>query len=133
MQPFMEVPAGVRNVPLWEENCRKIHARAQDLIAGKSTLIDVALELQKLALWTHAQDDADLSIFTNVCEELVGLPIGTERQYWAKHALEREDVKIGAIVQRWSPQAKAAAHRLVEKYRWALAARQRRRRSGHVV
>lgn len=129
----MQVPAGITNVPRWEEHCRKIHARARDLADGKIGVVEAAEALQILAIWTKAQDDPDLSVFRHIWGELLGLPIGREREFWTKHALEREDVKIRAVEQRWRPIALASAHRLIDKYRWALAARQRRRRSGNVV
>ena len=133
MDAFAEVPRGITNVARWEEQCRKIHARAKDFIDGKITLLQAAPELQRLALATLADKDPDLGIFMKICRELVGLPIGKERQYWGKHALEREDAKIDTVEKRWTPHARASAHRLVDRYRWALAARQRRRMSGHVV
>jgi hypothetical protein len=133
MATFFQVPAGITHVPRWEEHCRKIQARARDLIDGKISVIEAAQILQTLATWTKGQQDPDLSVFIRICAEVVGLPIGREREFWAAHALEREDPKIRAVEERWMPAALASAHRLVEKYRWALAARQRRRRTGNVV
>jgi hypothetical protein len=133
MDAFFQMPAGITNAPRSEEHCRKIHARAKDLLDGKISVIEAAQALQSLALLTKAQQDPDLSVFIRLCGDLIGLPIGRERSLWAKHALEREDVKIRAIEQRWKPVALASAHRLVERYRWSLAARQNRRRSGNVV
>jgi len=127
------IPDGIANVPHWEEQCRRIHARATDLIEGKLGLIQAALELRRLALQTRAKDDADLAVFEKICAEVLGLPVGRERQYWAKHALEREDAKIRAVEERWRLAALASAERLIERYGWALAARQRRRMSGHFV
>ncbi len=133
MDALFQVPAGITNVPRWEEHCRKIHARACDLVDGKIGVIEAAQALQTLAIWTKAQQDPDFSPFIRLYGELIGLPIGREREFWSKHALEREDVKVRAIEERWRPAALASAYKLVEKYRWAIAARQRRRRTGNVV
>ena len=133
METFLQVPARIRDVSRWEEHCRKIHPRALDLIAGKLTLMQAAEAIHKLAQWTLATDDPDLAVFGKMLCDSVGLPIGTERQYWSEAALEREAPRIQSWEERWRPSALAAAHRLVEKYRWALAARQRRRATGHAV
>lgn len=87
--------------------------------------------IQTLAFWVRAEADTDLSVFRTISEETIGLPIGLERQYWSEEALRREDLKIQALEERWKPAALAAAYRLVERYSWTLAARQRRRKSSH--
>jgi hypothetical protein len=120
MDTFFKVPAGITNVPRWEEDCRQIHARARDLIDGKISVIEAAHALRTLAVWTKAEQDSDFRPFISLCSDLIGLPVGRERQYWAKHALEREDPKIDAVERRWRPAALAAAHKLIEKYRWPL-------------
>jgi hypothetical protein len=133
MDKFQQVPPGITNVPRWEEHCRKIHARAKDLIDGKVGVIQAAEALHRLAIWTRAEADPDFSVYRKICGEIVGLPVGRERQHWSKEGLEREDPKIKALEERWRPAALASAHRLVDRYRWALAARQCRRSIGHAV
>jgi hypothetical protein len=133
METSLQVPARIRDVSRWEEHCRKIHARARDLVDGKLTLMQAAEAIHKLAIWTLATDDPDLAVFGKMLRDSVGLPIGSERQYWSKAALEREAPRIQAWEDRWKALALATAHRLIEKYRWALAARRRRRRTGHAV
>jgi hypothetical protein len=76
-------PAKIRNIPHWEEECRQIHARARDLIEGKITAIQAADALHSLAIRTHALEDQDMHVFTQLWSELVGLPVGGERQYWS--------------------------------------------------
>jgi hypothetical protein len=133
MDSFVQVPVGITNVPRWEEHCRKIHARAADLIEGKAGVIQTALALQSLMLAARIEKDKDLLVFQKICGDALSLPVGSERQYWAKHALVREDVKIKAVELRWGEKAITAAARIAERYRWALVARQRRRQSGSVV
>jgi hypothetical protein len=132
MDEFLQVPAGITNVPLWEEDCRKIHARAKELIEGKVGVLQSAEALWHLAIRTHAYTDQHFLVYRQICSEIVGLPVGVERQFWAQKSLEREDVKIRALEEYWQPAAIASAHKLVVRYRWALAARQRRRSAGHV-
>jgi hypothetical protein len=127
----MERPATIRNAPKWIKDCTKIRARAAELIDGKISLMDASLALQKLAIWTHGQSDPDLSVFHRVLDELLGLPIGSERSYWAPHALARDDLKIKAIVDSWQQPALAAARRLVDRYSWSLEARAALRSAGH--
>jgi hypothetical protein len=133
MDKFLQVPTRIHNVPRWEEHCRKIHARARDLIEGKISLMQAAVEINKLANWTLAGDDPDLAIFGKALFASIGLPTGPEREYWSEAALERVAPQIEAWEARWRPLALEAAPRVVEKYRWALAARQRRRGVGHAV
>jgi hypothetical protein len=75
----VQCPETIKNEPKWIKDCTKIRARALDFIEGKFSLIDAAVALQKLAIWTHAQTDADLALFIRVNDDLLGLPIGVER------------------------------------------------------
>jgi hypothetical protein len=63
--------------------------------------------------------------------DLLGLPIGSERSYWAPHALARDDLKIKAVVDKWQQPALDAARRLVDRYAWSLEARAALRSAGH--
>jgi hypothetical protein len=127
----MQIPATIRNEPKWIKDCTKIRARALELLEGKISLIDAALALRKLAVWTHAQSDPDLSVFNRILGDLLGLPIGSERSYWAPHALARDDLKIKAVVDKWQQPALDAARKLVDRYSWSLEARAALRAAGH--
>src|SRR5690348_7678789 len=127
----MQRPDSVKNEPKWIIDCSRIRARAFELIEAKISLIDAALALQKLAVWTQAQADPDLSVFDSIIEDLAGLPIGSERSYWAPHALAREDSKIKDVVDKWQQPAIDAARRLVDRYEWTLDARAALRSAGH--
>jgi hypothetical protein len=127
----MQRPATIRNEPKWIKDCTKIRARALELLDGKISLIDAAVALQKLAVWTHAQSDPDLAVFNRILCDPLGLPIGAERSYWAPHALARDDLKIKAVVDKWQQPALDAARRLVDRYSWSLEARAAFRASGH--
>ena len=127
----MQRPETIRNEPKWIKECAKIRARALELVDGKISLIDATLALRKLAVWTHAQSDPDLSLFDRIFDDLLGLPIGSERSYWSAHALAREDLKIKAVVDKWQQPAIDAARRLVDRYAWSLEARARLRAAGH--
>ena len=120
----MQVPAGIRNTAAWQEACRKIHARALDLLEGKLGIIETAYALQPLATWARATQ-ADFAVFRSICAQTLELPVGRERAYWSSSALTRADLKLRAIENRWRQSALASARRLAEKYRWALAARHR--------
>ena len=127
----MDRPETINNEPKWIKDCTKIHARALEFIEGKISLIDAAIALQKLAIWTHAQGDAELSLFNRVNDDLLGSAIGAERSYWAVHALAQEDLKIRAVVDKWQKPAFDAARRLVDRYAWSLEARAALRAAGH--
>ena len=121
----------IRNEPKWIKDCTKIRARALELVDGKISLIDAAFALEKLAIWTHATSDPDLTVFKTLLNELIGLPIGSERSYWAAHALAREDLKINPIIEKWRKRGLDAARRLVDRYAWSLEARAELRAAGH--
>jgi hypothetical protein len=125
------VEYAIKNEPKWIKDCTKIRARASELVDGKISLIEAALALEKLAIWTHAQSDPDLSLFKRIIDDLSGLPIGSERSHWAAHALAREDVKIKAVVDKWQHRGLNAASRLVNRYAWSLEARAGLRSAGH--
>jgi hypothetical protein len=127
----MQRPETLRNEAKWIRDCTKIRARALELLEEKISLIDAALAFHKLAIWTHAQSDPDLSLFSRVNDDLLGLPIGPERAHWATYALDREDLKIKAVVDKWRQPALDAAGRLVERYAWSLEARAALRSAGH--
>lgn len=127
----MQRPESLRNEAKWIRDCTKIRARALELIEGKLSLIDAALALQTLAIWTHAQSDPDLSLFNRLLGDLLGMPIGSERAHWAAHALVREDLKIQLTVDKWQQPALDAAARLVDRYGWSLKARAALRAAGH--
>jgi len=127
----MQRPETIRNESKWIKDCTRIRARALELVDGKINLIDAAFALQKVAIWTQAQSDPDLSLFSRITDDLLGLPIGSERAYWAAHALAREDLKIKGVVDKWRQPALEAARRLVDRYAWSLEARAALRSAGH--
>jgi hypothetical protein len=127
----MQRPQSLRNESKWISDCTKIRARALEFIDEKISLIDAALALQKLAVWTHAESDPDLSVFSSILDDLLGLPIGSERSYWAAPALADEDLKIKAVADKWQQPALDAARRLVDRYAWSLEARAALRSAGH--
>jgi hypothetical protein len=127
----MERPQKIRNEAKWIKDCTKIRARALELVEGRISLIDAAVALQTLAFATHAQSDPDLALFMRVNENLMGLPVGAERSYWAADALVREDKKIKIVVDKWQQPAIDAASRLVDRYAWSLGARAELRSAAH--
>jgi hypothetical protein len=129
----MDRPESIKNQPKWIKDCAKIRARALDFLEGRQSLPETAKNLQVLAIWTHAKSDSDLEIFQRIYADLSGLPVGSEREFWAPHALAREDVKIQAVEERWRARALAAAARLVTRYAWSLDARAKLRQKGNQV
>jgi len=123
----VQPPANVTNVPAWEEDCRRIHARAVDLLEGRAGVIETARTMSKLRTWTCLNDDPDLLTFVGIDSETDTLLVGEVRKYWAPHALAREDVEIDRAEQLYAASAKQAATALVERFSWALDARRRRR------
>jgi hypothetical protein len=127
----MERPPTIRNEAKWIKDCTKIRARAMELVEGSISLIDAAVALQTLILATRAQLDPDLAVFLRINQNLMGLPVGAERSYWAADALAREDKKIQVVVNQWQQPALDAARRLVGRYAWSLEARAKLRSAGH--
>ena len=116
----MKIPPGVRNEELWRKHCRKIHARALDLLEGRLGVIETARVMLPLAYWTKVQNEPEFLLFRAIASETDDLPVGNVRVYWAEDALEREDVRIEAAEKLWREQAVSAAKTLVERYQWAV-------------
>jgi hypothetical protein len=119
----MKPPKGVTDEAKWIRHCCQIHARAKELREGKINLIEASVALGPLASWTRAESERDFEVFRQLRDELIGLPIGRERKWWAAHALAREDEKIQSIEDKWRSKAMKAAGNLEAKYAWSLAAR----------
>jgi hypothetical protein len=123
-------PSKTQNLEQWENHCRKIHARAADFLADRMGLIEVARSLSKLATWTELRDDPDLEIFLAIDSETALLPVGDVRKLWSSRGLEREDVEIDRAEKLYGSTAREAATRLVERFAWAVEARNTRRNRG---
>ena len=119
----MKPPKGITDESKWIRHCSQIHARAKDLREGKISLIQASVALGPLASWTRAESERDFEVFRQLRDELIGLPIGRERKWWAARALAREDIKIHAIEEKWRNKAMKAAGNLEAKYAWSLEAR----------
>jgi E3 ubiquitin-protein ligase DOA10 len=126
----MDAPKTIRNLEEWENHCRKIHARAEDFLAGRLGVIETARLLSQLAFWAHLRNDADLQTFVAIDSETGTLPVGEVRKYWAPDALEREDVNINQAEKLNQVAAAEAATRLVQRFAWAVEARNERRERG---
>ncbi|HTY61768.1 MAG TPA: hypothetical protein VMG30_05875 [Acidobacteriota bacterium] len=124
----MKPPSDILNIDFWENNCRKIHARAMDLIDGRSGVIETARALDLLASWTRLQSDEDLKIFISIARETDFLPVGEVRKYWAPDSLEREDAKINKAEEQNRDILISAAMRLAIRFAWAIDARNIRRK-----
>jgi hypothetical protein len=126
----MQPPPGIRNVVHWEEDCRKLRARALDLLQGKLGVIQAARKISSLASRAQLRDE-DLLTFVAIASETDKLPIGDVRDLWATHALAKQDVDIARAEAMYKSAAHEAAHRLVERFEWTLEARAKRRDAGH--
>lgn len=119
----MKIPPGVRNEELWRKHCRKIRARALDLLEGRLGVIETARVMLPLAYWTKVQNEPEFLLFCAIASETDDLPVGDVRAHWAADALEREDVRIEAAEKLWREQALSAAEKLIERYQWTIARR----------
>jgi hypothetical protein len=116
----MKIPPGIRNEELWRKHCRKIRARALDLLEGRLGVIETARVMLPLAYWTKVQNEPEFLLFRAIASETDDLPVGNVRAYWATDALQREDVRIAAAEKLWREQALSAAEKLVDRYQWAV-------------
>jgi hypothetical protein len=112
----MTPPTWVTNEQSWRKDCRRVVARAGDLLAGRLGVIAAAQQLAKLRFWLRADDDPDFSVFTAINSESDHLPTGAERQHWATDALKDKDVEIRAIEEFYREDALEAARKLQAKY-----------------
>lgn len=102
-----------------QTHCRKIRARALDLLGGRLGVIETARAMLALANWTKVENEPEFLLFRAIASETDDLPVGNVRAHWAADALEREDIRIEAAEKRWREQALSAAEKLVERYQWA--------------
>lgn len=118
MNEEMQIPAGITNEALWLKNCRKIRARALDLLKGRLGVIETARAMLPLAYWTKVEGEPEFLLFRAIASETDDLPVGDVREHWATDALEREDLRIEAAEEFWREKALSAAEGLVERYQW---------------
>jgi hypothetical protein len=118
MDQEMQIPAGITNEALWRKNCRKIRARALDLLEGRLGVIETARAMLPLSYWTKVEGEPEFLLFRAVASDTDDLPLGDVRSHWATDALEREDLRIEAAEEFWREKALSAAARLVERYEW---------------
>lgn len=120
MNQEVQIPLGITNEALWRKRCRKIRARASDLLEGRLGVIETARAMRPLAYCTKVENEPEFQLFQAINSETHDLPIGEVRKYWSREALEREDVRIQMAENVWRERARSAAARLVERYRWAI-------------
>lgn len=101
MEPTFLMPMGITNEARWRKHCRKIHARAKDLLSGRLGVIETARAMSPLASWTRAENEPEFRLFRAITSETNHLPVGEVRAHWAPYALAREDIHIQAAEDRW--------------------------------
>jgi hypothetical protein len=124
----LKPPDHVQNIAQWQRFCRKIRARAVDLLEGRLGVIEAARELSRLAHWTDLRSDDDLTTFMVIDSETDTLPVGNVRQYWSAEALQHKEPEILHAEELHREVALESAERLVKRFAWALDARNERRR-----
>ena len=112
----MEQPDWVTDKASWRKHCRRVVARASDLIDGKAGIIVCAREIVKLEFWLRAEEDSNFIMFRKISDAGEGLPSDSERQRWPGEERDIEDKKIADFDGEWKDDAMAAALSLKEKY-----------------
>jgi len=112
----MNPPSWVRNEAQWHKQCRRLIARANELIEGRVAVVESAREIRKYGFWFRASDDPDFLTFIAIDSETDHLPVGDVRQHWSKDALEKKDVEIQKAEATYRPRALDAARNLIRKY-----------------
>jgi hypothetical protein len=74
------------------------------------------------------EEDADLMVFRSNDLETYILPVGEVRERWAPDSLKRYDVSINKAEEQYKDLAFAAATHIIERFAWALDARNNRRK-----
>ncbi|MCE0499538.1 MAG: DUF2489 domain-containing protein [Methylacidiphilales bacterium] len=112
----MKPPSWVKNEAQWYKQCRRLIARANELIEGRATVLETARKLIKYRFWFRAENDPDFQTFAAIDSETDHLPLGNVRQHWASEALKKKDIEIQQAETQFRPQAIEAAHNLIKKY-----------------
>lgn len=78
-----------------EKKRKRVYELAKGMLDGTVHYLEGAIELSSLRHEVEvAEDDQDFIAFTAVASEIDHLPIGVQRQYWSKEALERHEPEI---------------------------------------
>jgi hypothetical protein len=112
----MQRPVWATNEEQWTTHCRKIRARARDLLEGRLGVIAAAREFTRLAQWARAHEDPDFTTFVGIDSESDHLPVGPVRAEWASDALAKKDSEIHELENKCREDAYRAARNLLEKY-----------------
>jgi hypothetical protein len=113
---MIEPPAWVKNKDSWRKQCRRLVARAKELIEGRIGLIESAREINKYGFWFQATEDPDFMVFHALHRETGQIPLGEVRKLWAPEGLLIEELKIQSAEMKFREKAQKAARNLVKKY-----------------
>ncbi|MGK8207176.1 hypothetical protein [Burkholderia pseudomultivorans] len=80
MNEEMQLPARITSEALWLKNCRKICARALDLLEGRLGVIETAPAMLPSAYWTKVEGEPEFLLFRAIASETDDLPIGDVRE-----------------------------------------------------
>ncbi len=101
------------------DDCRrKALFLASAVLAGTIGVVEGCKRLSSLAFdlvpdWTQ---DEDFVVFGGVDSEADDLPTGSERQYWSKEALLREDEKIRDYESRIRDMVRLACSNVIRRF-----------------
>jgi hypothetical protein len=113
----MNPPSWVKNEASWNKQCRRLIARANELIEGRIGVLEAARKITLYRFRLRAEKDTDFITFVAIDSETDHLPIGIVRQHWVGEALEKKDLEIEKTETHFRDRALKAARNLIEKYK----------------
>ncbi|BFM13538.1 hypothetical protein R50072_37870 [Simiduia litorea] len=87
-----------------EKQRKRAASVASGMLDGSIHYLEGAIEISSLRFEVGLpEDDKDFLAFTGVSSEIDHLPIGAQRQYWSKEALDRHELEIQQSI-KWAKE-----------------------------
>jgi hypothetical protein len=94
----------------------QIISTANAMIDGSMCFIEGSRRIRSLSFETDDPKDRLFDLFIQLESETDDLPVGDERQYWAREALERADKRANEMCDSYRESMFEACHALIAAF-----------------
>jgi hypothetical protein len=123
MQPLSERAHGWSHGEYLEQRCRDVIEMVQQAVNGTVGLLlavrEINAALHELPELEKRVREADFLFLTGVSSECDGLPLGTERQYWAPDSLQEKDLQAQSYERKIREEVLSAFARIADHLKQA--------------
>lgn len=106
-----------------EQRCRDVIEMVQQAVNGTVGLLlavrEINAALHELPELEKRVREADFLFLTGVSSECDGLPLGTERQYWAPDSLQEKDLQAQSYEREIREEVLSASARIADHLKQA--------------